>query len=57
MVRALTGTLVLVGRGRLTPGEMEEVLLRKDRRRAGMTAPAHGLTLWNVIYDKGIVDL
>jgi tRNA pseudouridine38-40 synthase len=50
MVRILVGTLLLVGRGRLSPDDIPEILEARDRTRAGFTAPAHGLTLWEVIY-------
>jgi tRNA pseudouridine38-40 synthase len=45
MVRILVGTVVDVGRGRLSPGAIARTLLSKDRADAGITAPAHGLTL------------
>jgi tRNA pseudouridine38-40 synthase len=50
MVRNLVGTLVEVGRGRLPPGAMAEILESRDRARAGPTAPAHGLCLERVDY-------
>ncbi len=50
MVRNLVGTLVEVGRGRLSPADFLDILAGKDRRRAGMTAPAHGLCLAMVNY-------
>jgi tRNA pseudouridine38-40 synthase len=50
MVRAVVGTLVLVGRGRMTPDEFEAVLASGDRSRAGPTAPAWGLCLREVVY-------
>lgn len=50
MVRNIVGTLVEVGRGRIEPGVMEEILLARDRRLAGPTAPARGLFLERVIY-------
>jgi tRNA pseudouridine38-40 synthase len=59
MVRNLVGSAVLVGRGRRPPGFLEEVLAAGDRRRAGPTAPAGGLTLVRVLYpparDGGIL--
>jgi tRNA pseudouridine38-40 synthase len=46
MVRILAGTLVEVGRGRISPKAVGELLNeRGTRSQAGMTAPAHGLTL------------
>lgn len=50
MVRILTGTLLEVGTGWRKPGEMAELLLKKDRALAGKTVPAHGLYLWQVFY-------
>lgn len=51
MVRNLIGSLVEVGKGKWTPAYFAEVLASRDRRRAGMTAPAHGLYLVKVYYD------
>ena len=50
MIRIVVGTLLDVGRGRLTPGAFREILQSKDRQRAGRTAPAHGLCLMQVSY-------
>lgn len=50
MVRTIAGSLVHVGAGRKPPGWMQEMLFAKDRREAGQTAPAHGLTLVEVGY-------
>jgi tRNA pseudouridine38-40 synthase len=50
MVRAIAGTLVEVGRGKIKPAEVGRILAAKDRRRAGPTAPAHGLCLMSVRY-------
>jgi len=50
MVRSITGTLVDVGLGRLTAGEMASILRARDRNRAGQVAPPHGLCLWEVAY-------
>ncbi len=52
MVRNLVGTLVDVGKGKLSPAGFFEIMDSKDRRRAGMTAPAHGLFLVDVKYDS-----
>jgi tRNA pseudouridine38-40 synthase len=46
MVRILAGTLVEVGRGRMAPSRIDHILGPEGRREdAGVTAPAHGLTL------------
>jgi len=52
MVRGIVGTLVEVGRGRYRPEWMTEVLLSRDRTRAGRTAPAAGLFLVGVEYER-----
>ncbi|MBC7189446.1 tRNA pseudouridine(38-40) synthase TruA [Candidatus Aerophobetes bacterium] len=50
MVRNIVGTLVEVGRGKIKPEYMRELLEVRDRRKAGPTAPAKGLFLWKVGY-------
>lgn len=50
MIRNMVGTLFEVGRGKRSPSDIPLILKAKDRRRAGMTAPAEGLTLIKVIY-------
>ena len=50
MVRSIMGTLLDVGRGRLPPGTVRRMLRTGDRRLAGTTAPAKGLTLVSVNY-------
>ncbi len=50
MVRIMVGTLVAAGRGKLGPDDVRALLLSGDRTRAGVTAPACGLTLVRVIY-------
>jgi tRNA pseudouridine38-40 synthase len=50
MVRAIAGTLIEVGRGRLSALSVETALSSKDRSQAGPTAPACGLTLLRVDY-------
>jgi len=51
MVRILTGTLLEVGAGKRTPENMLELINIKDRRQAGETAPAQGLTMVSVDYS------
>ena len=50
MVRNIAGSLVAVGKGRFSPDWIGEVLQARDRRQAGMTAPACGLYLVRVDY-------
>ena len=50
MVRSIVGTLVDVGRGKISPDEFKEIMAAKDRSRASPTAPAHGLFLVEVKY-------
>lgn len=45
MVRIIAGTLMEVGQGKRRPEDMEAILAAHDRRAAGPTAPAQGLTL------------
>jgi tRNA pseudouridine38-40 synthase len=52
MCRGIVGTLVQVGYARFPAGEVKTMLDGKDRRLAGMNAPAHGLILWNVFYSR-----
>lgn len=52
MARILTGTLIEVGRGVRKPEEMTEILEALDRGRAGFTAPARGLCLMEVKYER-----
>lgn len=50
MVRSIVGTLVDVGRGRLTAGDVAGIIRAADRHAAGQPAPPHGLMLWDVTY-------
>ncbi len=52
MCRGIVGTLVQLGRGKFSEAQLKEMLGAKDRRVAGMTAPAHGLVLWKVFYKS-----
>ena len=50
MIRILTGTLLEVGLGKRDADSIPELILCKDRSRAGFTVPARGLTLVEVGY-------
>lgn len=50
MVRNIVGYLAYVGCGKLKPGALSQILASKDRKLGGITAPAHGLTLFEINY-------
>jgi tRNA pseudouridine38-40 synthase len=50
MVRIIVGTLLQIGQGKRSGDDMQKILLSRDRQKAGPTAMAHGLTLWEVSY-------
>jgi tRNA pseudouridine38-40 synthase len=54
MVRALVGTMLEVGKGRMSVSDFESVLQGKNRRKAGESAPACGLCLMEVGYPENI---
>ena len=56
MVRNLVGSLVEVGKGKHEPQWLGEVLVGRDRAKAGPTAPPQGLTLLEVSYGAGPVE-
>jgi len=50
MVRNIVGTIIDIGRGKLEVSDIDTIFQAKDRRAAGQTAPAKGLTLTKVQY-------
>lgn len=52
MVRSVTGTLLDVGRGKLSIDGLRQIIERKDRCAAGVSMPACGLFLTKVEYEK-----
>jgi tRNA pseudouridine38-40 synthase len=54
MVRAVVGTLLDVGTGKITMKEFHSIVHSKDRKKAGANVPAHGLYLMRVKYPLGI---
>jgi tRNA pseudouridine38-40 synthase len=54
MVRAIVGTMVEIGTGKMNIREFEEIILARDRCRAGKSAPAKGLFLIDIEYPEEI---
>ncbi len=54
MVRAIVGTLVDAGLGKITADDFETIIMSKDRRKAGYSAPACGLHLTGIEYPTNI---
>lgn len=54
MVRAVVGTLVEVGRGKMTVGQFCETIAKHDRCAAGTSMPGHALYLWDVVYPPSV---
>lgn len=54
MVRALVGTMLEVGRGKLTVEDFEQIILSRNRKNAGAQAPAAGLFLVEVGYSDNL---
>lgn len=51
MVRIIAGTLIQVGRGQMEPEQVAEIIKKGERKSAGPTAPAKGLTLKVIEYE------
>ena len=51
-VRNMVGILIKVGENKISTEDVEKILLSKDRTKSGKTAPANGLYLCDVYYDK-----
>ena len=50
MVRAIVGTLLAVGEGKINPEQVKEIIAQKDRGKAGTSVPAHALFLSSIEY-------
>lgn len=50
MVRAIVGTLIEVGIGKMKPEEISDLIAKKNRQEAAVSVPAKGLFLWDVEY-------
>ena len=51
MVRAIVGTMINIGLGKITLADFEKIIESKDRGKAGFSVPAHGLYLTQIEYD------
>ena len=56
MVRAIVGTLLDVGMGKMAPEEIHTIIASKNRSEAGVSVPAKGLYLTKVLYPKELFD-
>ena len=56
MVRAIVGTLLDVGLGKMTPEDVKTIIKSRDRRTAGASVPAKGLYLTKVLYPSTILE-
>lgn len=54
MVRAIVGTLIEVGRGKIDMEEFQAIISRKDRQQAGQSMPGHALSLVDIRYPAEI---
>lgn len=56
MVRAVVGTLVEVGRGKMSVDRFREVVAAMDRCAAGTSMPPHPLFLWDIVYPYDYLE-
>jgi tRNA pseudouridine38-40 synthase len=54
MVRAIVGTLISVGLGKISVAELHAIIASKNRSEAGFSVPAHGLYLTHIEYPEAI---
>ena len=52
MVRAVVGTLLEVGQGKIKADEIKNIIAKKNRSKAGVSVPAHALFLTKIEYSK-----
>ena len=55
MVRAVVGTLLQIGTGKIELEHLDSIILQKDRSASGPSAPAKGLILRNIEYPEGLL--
>ena len=56
MVRAIVGTLINIGLGKMDAAELHQIIASKNRSEAGFSVPAHGLYLTHIEYPEDIID-
>jgi tRNA pseudouridine38-40 synthase len=54
MVRAIVGTMVNIGLGKVQVMDLHDIIKSKDRGEAGFSVPAHGLYLTKIEYPNTI---
>ncbi|MBL7931537.1 MAG: tRNA pseudouridine(38-40) synthase TruA [Bacteroidia bacterium] len=54
MVRAIVGTLIMVGKNKITIDDFKKIIEAKDRKAAGNNAPANALFLVGIEYPKEV---
>lgn len=54
MVRAIVGTMINIGLGKMSANDLHQVIESKNRSEAGFSVPAHGLYLVKIVYPKTI---
>ena len=54
MVRALMGTLFEINENKIELEFLEDIIIKKERKLAGPSVPAHGLYLNKVLYEEDI---
>ena len=54
MVRAIVGTMVEIGQGKMHPEKLHDIIKSKDRNEAGYSVPAQGLFLTEIVYPENI---
>ncbi len=54
MVRAIVGTMINIGLGKMKVEELHSVIASKSRSEAGFSVPAHGLYLVRIMYPESI---
>jgi len=56
MVRAVVGTLMEIGKGKIKPEAIQTIIEAKERQKAGYSVPAHGLFLEEILYDPAVMN-